>query len=246
MDTLPFVDLHCHCLPAIDDGPADLDASLALCRALAADGIGTVVATPHQLGPYEGRTHAAAIRQAVQSLQDELCRHQIPLQLLPGADVRLHEQLIELIAAGEVMTLANRRRWLLLEMPLSPFINIGPLLQDLAARGVGVVFTHPERYPWIRRHLSEVLAWRAESGIKLQVTAASLLGDFGKQVAEFTWHMASLHAIDLVASDAHSAEGLRRPRMTAAAERVRQKLGAEVVQQWFIDAPAALLADVPL
>lgn len=245
-DTVPFVDIHCHCLPAIDDGPADLDAALALCRALAADGIGTVVATPHQLGPYEGRTHAAAIAQAAQSLQDELRRHEIPLQLLPGADVRLHEQLIELIANGEVMTLAGRRRWLLLEMPQSPFINIGQLLKDLAAGGIGVVFSHPERYPWIRRHLSEVLAWRAESGIRLQVTAASLLGDFGKQVAEFTWQLASLQAIDLVASDAHSAQGLRRPRVTAAAELVRQKLGAEIVQQWFVDGPAALLADAPL
>ena len=245
MDILPFVDLHCHCLHGLDDGPADLDAALALCRALVADGIGTVVATPHQLGPFEGRLAAPAIRAATHSLTAELTRHGIPLRLLPGAEVRLHEQLLQLITADEVMTLADRHRWLLIEMPQEPFIDIGDLLKRLATQGVGIVFSHPERYPWIRRRLPEVLDWRAEWGIKLQVTAASLLGDFGEPVADLTWHLASLHAIDIVSSDAHSAQGLRRPRMTEAAELVRQRSGPEAVQQWFIDGPASVLADMP-
>ena len=246
IDPMPsFIDLHCHCLPGLDDGPADLDAALTLCRALVADGIGTVVATPHQLGPLEGRLAAPAIRAATHSLNAELTRHGIPLRLLPGAEVRLHEQLLQLIADDQVMTLADGRRWLLLEMPQEPFIDIGDLLKTLAAQGLGIVFSHPERYPWIHRHLPEVLAWRAEWGIKFQVTAASLLGDFGKPVAELTWHLASLHAIDMVASDAHSDQGLRSPRLTAAAELVRQRLGPEIVQQWFIDASAAVLADIP-
>ena len=45
-----FGDLHCHCLPGIDDGPATPAAALDLCRALTDDGITTVIATPHQLG----------------------------------------------------------------------------------------------------------------------------------------------------------------------------------------------------
>lgn len=240
-----FIDIHCHCLPALDDGPVDLPASLALCRALVADGIGTVVATPHQLGPYEGRLAAPAIRAAVGVLSDELTRQEIPLRLLPGADVRLHEQLGALLAADQVMTLADGRRWLLLEMPLEPFIDITLLLKRLQAQGLGVVLSHPERYPWIRRRLSQVLAWRGECGMKLQVTAASLLGDFGKPIADLSWHMASLGGIDLVASDAHSAEGLRRPRMTAAAELARQRLGAEFVRQCFTDGPAAVLSSLP-
>src|SRR4051795_6587893 len=41
------IDLHCHILPGLDDGPPDLDASVALARLAAADGTRTIVATPH-------------------------------------------------------------------------------------------------------------------------------------------------------------------------------------------------------
>ena len=44
---LPVIDLHCHLLPGIDDGPATLDESLALVVALAADGVRSAAATPH-------------------------------------------------------------------------------------------------------------------------------------------------------------------------------------------------------
>ena len=65
-----FIDVHCHCLPGLDDGPPDVPSTLALCRALAADGIRTVVATPHQLGRYDGLYDVATIRQAVAQLNE--------------------------------------------------------------------------------------------------------------------------------------------------------------------------------
>ena len=58
-DTDQSVDAHCHCLPAIDDGPRTMADALELCRALAADGVTTVVATPHQLGAYGQRPGVA-------------------------------------------------------------------------------------------------------------------------------------------------------------------------------------------
>ena len=55
------VDVHCHVLPGIDDGPKNLDESLTLCRSLMRDGITTVIATPHQLGRYDGHNSAAQV-----------------------------------------------------------------------------------------------------------------------------------------------------------------------------------------
>src|ERR1700722_9482966 len=79
------VDIHCHCLPCVDDGPSTLVESLELCRGLVEDGITIAIATPHQLGRYHGRNNAASVRQAVAALNRSLAVEAIPLQLVAGA-----------------------------------------------------------------------------------------------------------------------------------------------------------------
>ena len=41
------IDIHCHLLPEVDDGPKSWDAAVEMCRMAAADGITHAVATPH-------------------------------------------------------------------------------------------------------------------------------------------------------------------------------------------------------
>ncbi len=65
-----YVDIHCHCLPAIDDGPETMADAIALCRALVADGISTVIATPHQLGRFSDCNHSDQVRHAVAALSE--------------------------------------------------------------------------------------------------------------------------------------------------------------------------------
>ena len=81
----PWVDIHCHCLPGLDDGPATVAAAVQLCRALVEDGIGIAVATPHQLGRYDGTTTAAAIRKARRVLSAALEAAAVPLRVLSPA-----------------------------------------------------------------------------------------------------------------------------------------------------------------
>jgi protein-tyrosine phosphatase len=47
-----MVDLHCHILPGLDDGPDDMAISLAMAESAIADGITHVVATPHSSNEY--------------------------------------------------------------------------------------------------------------------------------------------------------------------------------------------------
>ena len=116
-----FVDIHCHLLPAVDDGAKDLAESLAMARLAVAEGIRAIVATPHQLG---GSTlDGDFIRQQTALLQQQLEAAEIPLQIYPGADVRVEPDLLKQINQGTVLTLADRRKHVLLELPhelLSP------------------------------------------------------------------------------------------------------------------------------
>src|SRR5437868_7119954 len=106
-----MIDLHCHLLPGLDDGPATLDGSLALARALAAEGVTTVCATPHQLGPYGESNSGGRILEALADFQTHLAINNIPLKVLAGADVRVKENLPELLAGREVLTLGDGGRW---------------------------------------------------------------------------------------------------------------------------------------
>ena len=94
-----MIDLHCHILPGIDDGAANLGVSLGMAQASAADGVSVVVCTPHIL---PGLYHNAGpqIASADQHLQDALGQEGIPLRLVAGADVHMVPDLIAGLRAG--------------------------------------------------------------------------------------------------------------------------------------------------
>ena len=92
-----YIDIHCHCLHGLDDGPGTMSESVELCRALSEDGITTVIATPHQLGQFSGCNRSDQVREAVLVLNEELKRNDISLKVLAGADVRLDERICQLL-----------------------------------------------------------------------------------------------------------------------------------------------------
>lgn len=231
-----FVDIHCHCLPDIDDGPPTLEGSLALCRVLVEDNVGQVVATPHQLGRFETRIDARRICDGVRRLNAELSRRGWELTVLAGAEVRVDERICSLLADGEILTLANRGRHVLLELPSDVFIDIEPLLRTLAATGVTPILAHPERNAPLMRHLRTLARWLA-CGVHLQVTAGSLVGSFGGRAREAARDLLVRGWVDLVASDAHDA-GENRPYMREAFATITAEFNRETAWRLCRDNPA--------
>src|SRR5690606_15182184 len=80
-----MIDLHCHILPGLDDGAADLAVALDMARAFVADGVTVVACTPHIL-PGLSLNTGPGIRRAVLDLQRRLDQEAIPLRLVPCAD----------------------------------------------------------------------------------------------------------------------------------------------------------------
>jgi protein-tyrosine phosphatase len=218
-----IADVHCHCLPGIDDGPATLSDSLALCRRLAEDGVTSVAATPHQLGSYLGDNGAAEIRERVAQLQAVLLREEIPLELAAGGDVRIDERLVSLLSEGEISTIADLGKHLLLELPHEWFVDPTATIGELASRGVQPILTHPERHRYLADKVDEIDRW-IDAGVVVQVTAGSLLGDFGRSAQKLGWQLAEAGLVHLVASDAHDAVR-RRPCLTPAVEELSARFG---------------------
>ena len=234
-----YIDIHCHCLPGIDDGPATMPEAISLCRALVDNGISIAVATPHQLGRYSGCNDAEDIRQAVLDLNQELKNKKIELEVVAGAEVRVDEMICQLLGKDNLLTLADGGKFILLEFPHEIFIDITPLLIDLGSMGITAIISHPERHPGLVRK-PEVLSKWLRFPAHLQVTAGSLLGDFGKDAEKFAWQLLSSGQVAVVATDCHNLRK-RKPRIRAAFERISDRLGKTAAQLVCIENPLKIV-----
>lgn len=237
-------DIHCHILPGLDDGPRGIEESVALARALAEDGITTIVATPHQLGRYDRLNSAEVINQRIAELTAHLDAEQIPLELLPGGDVRIDERLPKLLESGEIIPLANAGGHLLLELPHELFVDPMTAILMLVDRGLQPILTHPERHPYLANREDLLFQW-VEAGTVIQLTAGSLLGEFGRRAYRQAWRILELGLASLIATDAHDV-ARRPPRLTQALALLSDEIGPQAARTLGIDNPLRVLSGKPI
>lgn len=202
-----MIDLHCHLLHGIDDGPSDLATSLAMARMAEADGITITACTPHiQVGVYDNRP--IDIRRHTASLQTALDEAGIKLKLVTGADVHIRPDFVAAIRNDAVLTL-NNSRYVLFEPPhhVAP-PRMEELMFELLAAGYVPILTHPERLTWFGAAYG-ILDRLVRSGVWVQVTAGALTGGFGKAPRDLAVKMLEDGLVHILATDAHSLH--RRP-----------------------------------
>ena len=245
-----MIDLHCHILPDLDDGPATLDEAVEMCRLAVADGIGTIVATPHyRPGWYESTVDARRSRTA--SLQERLGREGLAITILHGAELTVSPELPVLLEREPELTINGTGKYFLVELPFQsePPKWEGFLLSLLAGRRVPVL-AHPERSAWLHWKPDMLLHFVKAGGL-VQVTGGSLLGEEGREAREFAFLLLRHHLVHAIASDAHSALE-RTPRLSdavqAAAEVVDRTYAADLVSRYpeEIVAGRAVTAPQPL
>ncbi len=235
-----FVDIHCHCLSGMDDGPQTMQASLALCQSLVEDGVDTVIATPHQLGRYAGTNHSSAVRDAVSGLQTQLHERNIPLRVLPGGDVRLEIDIPRFLDSDVILTLADGGKYLLLELPHDVIVDFSLMIRSLSGSGRQVILSHPERNDVLCRQPELADGW-VRLGMAVQVTAGALLGECGRRSQDAAWRWVDGGGHVLVASDAHDAHR-RPPRMRAAYDAIRSRNGDAAARGACIENPSRVAA----
>lgn len=232
-----FVDIHCHLVPGIDDGAKSWQESLAMARMAVADGIETIVVTPHQLGGY-AHNSGEMIRQRTAELQRELDAHDILLRVLPGADVRIDNGMIEGLKNGGVLTLGDHRRHVLLELPHEMYFPLEPVLDDLARAGMVGILSHPERNQGLLKQPALVESL-VDYGCLMQVTAGSLTGTFGPNSRDMAEWMLGEGIVHFISTDAHGPRA-RRPLLGRAFQRTAELAGEETAIALCCGNPAAI------
>jgi protein-tyrosine phosphatase len=233
-----MVDLHCHVLPAIDDGCESLEQSLEFCRVALEDGVTTLVATPHQKpGQYENSPEA--IRQKVVELRAALQEADIAVEILEGAEVYHTLDLMTRLRERRVTTLGATGRYLLLELPFQQMpLRVEESVFQLKLGGITPVLAHPERINYFVADM-ERLEKMVRLGCLCQVTGAALLGGFGDKVRDYSMRMLERNLVHVISSDAHDTV-YRPPVLARASEKAAEVVGAERATQMVTDVPRAI------
>ena len=243
-----MIDVHSHILPGIDDGARDLEEALEMARLAVADGIRVMVATPHlfkhKIVDLNAINEKRVILEHLDAFRDKLAAEGIDLEILPGCDVPLSPEALSLLEEDRVLTVNDGKRYLLLELP---DFSMPPSLENICFRlqcqGIPPIITHPERHLFIQE-LPDKLRRVIELGCLAQLTASSLTGGFGRQVAKVSRQLVKKGYIQLLASDAHDPRH-RPPQLSKAVIELSKLVGPERAWAMVTQIPQKIIRGEP-
>ena len=193
-----MIDIHCHPLPAIDDGAKTLEVAVAMCQMAAADGTTHLVATPHC--NYRYKFDPEVNRAKLRELQEAVGEKP---ELLLGCDFHLSYDNIQDALAHPRRYTVGSTPYLLVEF--SDFgVSPGVLesVHRLIAAGMRPIVTHPERNATLSRNHDVVLRL-VELGCFVQVTASAFTGYWGEGIQTSAEQLLRRRLVHALASDAH-------------------------------------------
>ena len=231
-----MIDLHCHILPALDDGSRDLDDSIGMARQAAEDGIEVIAATPH----IHPRHHVliGELAERVAEVNAALERERVGVRIVTGGEVS--EPMLDELDEEELrqVSLAGGG-WILLEPrpgPLSDHLELA--VDALTRRGFRSLVAHPERHA--AGDFRERVTALVDAGALIQVTAA-LIAD--GPAAPVMLELAALGLVHVLASDAHSSRIGKPVKLSHGLARLREVPPIAAHANWAVqEGPAAILA----
>jgi protein-tyrosine phosphatase len=244
------IDIHCHLLPEVDDGPKSWDAAVEMCRMAAADGITHSVATPHANDryAYDRACLSGLLDQLREKLREELRGAPgppEPLQLTLGCDFHLSFENLERVLEQPHTYTIGETNYLLIELSnFSVPTRLENCLFRLGDRGLIPILTHPERNPILQQTPQRILEW-AEQGCLIQVTASALTGLWGERPENVARWLLERSAVHILASDAHDTKH-RIPNLSNARDVAETIVGAEYAEALVQGNPDAIVKGMPI
>jgi len=230
-----MVDIHCHILPGIDDGPQSWALTAEMCRIAARDGVTHIVATPHC--NHEFAYDRDRCTEMLGELSDSA---EGKLTFSLGCDFHFSYDNIQDALAHPRRYTIGESQYLLVEFSdfgIPPEVKQN--LLSISSSGMVPIITHPERNRPLLNKPEMVLEF-VEQGCLVQVTANSFTGYWGSRSQKMAEWLFKRQAIHVIASDAH--DPARRPPVLSEARKVVTELaGAEVADALLVQNPAAIV-----
>ncbi|OHB71776.1 MAG: hypothetical protein A2V70_04475 [Planctomycetes bacterium RBG_13_63_9] len=240
---IPLVDTHCHLLAGLDDGPRTAADALEMCRMAWEQGTRAVAATAHLAEQWPDVT-PERIRAATRRLASQLDEFGLPLAVYSSAEVMVRPDLEHAWQQDELLSVADRRTYLLIELPPGLFLDLRDMVRGLRELGIRPILAHPERHPELLGDAA-MIEELVHLGCLVQISSDSIAENAGWEQTHVLKRWVRRGIVHLVGSDGHSPTD-RPPSMAEAYWRIAQWAGPAAADRICSTNGIAVLEGLPL
>ena len=236
-----MIDLHCHYLPGVDDGPAQVEEALTLAMAAVKNGISAAALTPH-VHPRRYQNTKSSLLKTFVRFQHLLQKNEIPLKLFLAGEVRVSIESLALFEQDEIPFLGevDGYKIVLLEFPHDTVpVGSQQFVSKLLSMKIRPLIAHPERNKHIMSDPDRIRPF-VDMGCWLQLTAGSISGSFGKQAKKVATKLLEDELVWVIATDSHNMEH-RPPDLAEGRDAVAEIVGNRLARRMVLDRPSKIL-----
>ena len=230
-----LIDIHCHILPKVDDGPDSVEESLKILKDMRRQGIKHVIVTPH----YRPEMFEPSMKRVIYSyrhLRD--IAYDMGVSMSLGCEYYRNEQIIDHMDNRKRPSMAGSR-YVLIEFSMNDlFPTIRNYVYELITHGYQPIIAHAERYFCCQK--MEKIQELKDMGALIQVNAGSVLGEEGWKLKKFCLDLMKKDLVDFVASDTHNTSD-RKLNLKKCASFVTKKMGKQYAERIFFNNPLNIL-----
>ena len=235
-----IIDMHCHILPGIDDGPDTMEETLAALEEAQKQNVKEMIVTPH-FHPGRYTVYAPQVHRTLEEVRTQCREKKLAVVLYPGQECYYYSGLVELLNRKEVLTLAGSRYVLLEFAPDCPYSQIQFGVRDLQSNGYMPILAHFERYRCLRD--TDRLLDLRQRGVWLQMNFDTLQKS-DRLFWRLPWKdLARRGMVDCFGSDCHGT-GFRPFKIEKAVKWLAQELSDDLLERIFTENTRKILGRV--
>ena len=235
-----IIDIHCHIISGVDDGAKTLEESKAMLKLAYAQGVRTIIATPHfRRGLFECPINK--ISDQYQALKDISRQMDERIKVFQGCEYFAEIGMAQVSKMEPRYTMAGTTYVLAEFSRTAELSSMRAILRELISSGYKPILAHIERCECLHQiqHVKEL----AKLGVLMQVNADSVLGEGGNRVKKFCQKLIKENLLSFIATDAHGSK-VRPPNIAKCANYLESKMGYDYAKKILIDNPQKIVDEI--